>query len=82
MGRAQLTLSAVVVLAAAVVRYGLPMIETLLQASPLHGAPQVQSPVPHWAVLLTVVLILWNVIGGAVLVIDRLLQRFEEKRTR
>ncbi|WP_226023779.1 hypothetical protein [Halomicrobium salinisoli] len=39
----------------------------------LHGAP---APVPHWLLLLVVVPGLWCVVGGAVLAIDRLLQRF------
>ncbi|WP_226013369.1 hypothetical protein [Halomicrobium salinisoli] len=40
----------------------------------LHGAPA--PPVPHWLLLLVVVPGLWCVVGGAVLAIDRLLQRF------
>lgn len=77
-----MTLSAIAELAAGVVRYGLPMIGALSRTSPLHGAAQAQPPVPHWAVLLAVVPALWVVIGGAVLVIDRLMQRREEDRTR
>ena len=37
--------------------------------SALHGAP----PVPHWAVLLTVVPALWLLVGSAVALLDRLL---------
>ncbi|WP_408960350.1 hypothetical protein [Natrinema sp. 74] len=49
-----------------------------LQAGPLHGAPPGNpTPVPHWVVLLAVVPALWFVIGGTVLVVDRVLQRFD-----
>lgn len=48
----------------------------------LHGPPRAPPPpVPHWAVLLVTVPALWLVIGGAVLVVDRLLQRLEESDT-
>ncbi|WP_225336352.1 hypothetical protein [Halomicrobium urmianum] len=40
----------------------------------LHGAPS--PPVPHWLVLLVVVPALWLLVTGAVLAVDRLLERF------
>lgn len=42
---------------------------------PLHSSAA--PPIPHWLLLLVVVPVLWSVIGGTVLVIDRLLQRFD-----
>lgn len=51
--------------------------EFFFQGSPLHAPPQASpTPVPHWIVLLVAVPTLWLVIGGAVLIIDRSLQRF------
>jgi hypothetical protein len=37
------------------------------------------TPVPHWVVLLVGVAGLWVVIGGGVVVMDRLLARFSER---
>ncbi|NHN49390.1 hypothetical protein G9464_17605 [Halostella sp. JP-L12] len=34
------------------------------------------TPAPHWVVLLAVVPLLWVVIGGAVFIADRLLERY------
>jgi hypothetical protein len=50
----------------------------LSQVAPLHGAGP-SMPVPHWAVLLVVVPALWLLIGGAVLAVDRLLERLENE---
>ena len=41
---------------------------------PLHGWTA-STPVPHWVALIVAVLGLWLVIGGGVLVVDRLLSR-------
>lgn len=43
----------------------------------LHGAGQQPPQVPHWMVLLVAVPALWLVVGGAVVGIDRLLDRLE-----
>ena len=47
---------------------------TLISPVPLHGWTA-STPVPHWVVLIVAVLGLWLVIGGGVLVVDRLLSR-------
>ncbi|WP_248905331.1 hypothetical protein [Halocatena marina] len=41
---------------------------------PLHGRVS-SPPVPHWVVLIIAVLGLWLIIGGGVLLVDRLLDR-------
>ncbi|EFW91376.1 hypothetical protein ZOD2009_14756 [Haladaptatus paucihalophilus DX253] len=47
---------------------------TLSPFIPLHpGSPP--TPVPHWVVLIAAVLVLWVVIAGGVVVIDRLFDR-------
>lgn len=51
------------------------VIERLPLLGQLHAAGPT-TPVPHWVVLLVVVPALGLVISGAVLVIDRLLQKF------
>lgn len=46
----------------------------LLVSVPLHGRGS-SLPLPHWVVLIAAVLGLWLVIGGGVLLVDRLLDR-------
>lgn len=48
----------------------------LLQFVSLHGSPS--TPVPHWLVLIVAVLGLWMVIGGEVMIGDRLLELMDD----
>ncbi len=50
----------------------------LFAVTPVHGPPSAQ-PVPHWVVLLAVVPALWLCLGGAVVVVDRLLESIENE---
>jgi len=43
----------------------------------LHAGPQA-TPVPHWVVLLVAVPSLWVLVGGGVLLADRLLRRVSD----
>jgi hypothetical protein len=52
----------------------------LVRAAPLHGGA-VQTPVPHWAVLLAVVPALWLLIAAAVVAVDRLHRRLLRSRS-
>lgn len=54
----------------------LPALVPALPDSLLHGAAS-PVPVPHWVVLLVAVPLLWLLVGGVVLAIDRVLGRLE-----
>lgn len=47
-----------------------------LSVGPIH-APASPPPVPHWVVLLAVVPLFWIVVAGAVLALDRTLDRLD-----
>ncbi|WP_372910917.1 hypothetical protein [Salinigranum sp.] len=50
-----------------------PFVGLLLRPVLLHGTVP-STPVPHWVVLLVAVPSLWLLVGGTVLVVDRLLE--------
>ncbi|MGA9402453.1 hypothetical protein [Haladaptatus sp.] len=52
------------------------MVVQPLQPIPLHAVPSSPpTPVPHWAVLMVAVPLLWVVIAGGVLLVDTMFER-------